>query len=298
MDIRADDTRAASAAPSWRRMRGSARSSLIGLLASGLFAAGVAAHEAPQRVASLNLCADQLVLQLADREQIASLSALAKDRSISFLADAVGGIPLQSESEVVLFDRIDLVLVGRYGTALKRSLLERHAVPVLVLDVWTDLAMGREQIRVVAERLGHPERGEGLIAEIDAAMARARDIVPGRPSLLAYYRRGWVPGPDTLVGDVLRRMGFRLQQDAAGPRRGGVVRLESMVADPPDFVLLDEAAGASVDNGSALLVHPALARTIPASRRLQIPARLGICGGPSTPAAIDALAAEVRAKLR
>ena len=166
--LRADDTRAAFAAPSWRRTRGSARSSLIGLLASGLFAAGVAAHEAPQRVASLNLCADQLVLQLADREQIASLSALAKDRSISFLADAVGGIPPQSESEVVLFDRIDLVLVGRYGTALKRSLLERHAVPVLVLDVWTDLAMGREQIRVVAKRLGHPERGEGLIA-IDAA---------------------------------------------------------------------------------------------------------------------------------
>jgi iron complex transport system substrate-binding protein len=93
-------------------------------------------------------------------------------------------------------------------------------------------------------------------------------------------------------------MGFTLHQDALGLRDGGVARLESLVATPPDYALMDEVGGRSIDNGSALLVHPALLDAIPAQRRLTLPSRLAICGGPATPAAIDALAAEVRAKVR
>jgi iron complex transport system substrate-binding protein len=37
---------------------------------------------------------------------------------------------------------------------------------------------------------------------------------------------------------------------------------------------------------------------VPPERRLHLPARLPICGGPATPVAIDTLAAEVRAKVR
>ena len=43
---------------------------------------------------------------------------------------------------------------------------------------------------------------------------------------------------------------------------------------------------------------PRLRATIPPERRLYLPDRLTICGGPATPQAIDALAAEVRAKVR
>jgi iron complex transport system substrate-binding protein len=256
------------------------------------------ALERPHRVASLNLCADQLLLALADRDQIASLTPLVRDRSISFLADRAGDLPVESQAEALLFRNVDLVLVGRFGTALKQSLLQRHGVAVMVLDVWQNLASGRDEIRAMAARLGHPERGEALIGQIDAALARSRGIVRGRPSILTYYRRGWVPAADSLVGEVLRQMGFVLHQESLGLREGGVARLESVVASPPDYALMDEAAGHSVDNGSALLVHPALIAAIPPERRLVLPGPLEICGGPATPAAIDALAAEVRRKVK
>jgi iron complex transport system substrate-binding protein len=67
---------------------------------------------------------------------------------------------------------------------------------------------------------------------------------------------------------------------------------------PPDYAVMDEGTGEAVDNGSAFLVHPALAEALPRERRLLVSGRLLICGGPSTPAAIDALAAEVRSKVR
>ena len=68
---------------------------------------------------------------------------------------------------------------------------------------------------------------------------------------------------------------------------------------PPDFMLVDEASSqAVVDGGTALFAHPALAEAVPLKRRLVVPGRLTICGGPSTPAAIDILRAEVAAKVR
>jgi len=93
-------------------------------------------------------------------------------------------------------------------------------------------------------------------------------------------------------------MGFTLHQEALGLAFGGVARLESIVAMPPDYMLMDDDAGHMVDNGSALLVHPALMEVVPLDRRLFMPGRLAICGGPSTIAAIDALGTQAQAKAR
>jgi iron complex transport system substrate-binding protein len=257
------------------------------------------AQPAPHRVVSLNLCADQFLLALADRDQIASLSPLVQDRSISFLADKATGIPVnEGKGEAIVFAGADLVFAATYGSQVQRELLERQGFAVMRLDPWESLADGRGQIREVAARLGHPERGERLIGDIEASLTRAKNIVEGSRSILTYYRRGWVPGSDSLIGELLRHMGFALHQDALGLAGGGVARLESIVASPPDYMLMDEVVGQSLDNGSVLLMHPALARVVPPERRLIIPGALAICGGPSTPAAIDALAAEVRAKVR
>ncbi|WP_204320163.1 hypothetical protein, partial [Klebsiella oxytoca] len=51
---------------------------------------------APRRVVSFNLCADQLVLALADPGQIAALSPYARNPAISAAAAAAGGFPVTS----------------------------------------------------------------------------------------------------------------------------------------------------------------------------------------------------------
>ncbi|HEX2134434.1 MAG TPA: ABC transporter substrate-binding protein [Microvirga sp.] len=256
-------------------------------------------RERPRRVVSLNLCTDQLLLALADRDQIASLSFLSRDPAISFLAEQAMHVPAnEGKGEAILFSGADLVLAGGFGAHTKRELLERHGIEVLALDAWRNLDHGREQIRLLARRLGNAERGERMVAEIEAALARAKGIVPAGRSILVTYRRAWVPASDSLIGEILRHMGFALHQEALGLRQGGVPRLEHLVSNPPDYALMDEIVGRSVDNGSALLVHPALVEAIPHERRLSVAGKLTICGGPATPATIDALAAEVRAKVR
>jgi iron complex transport system substrate-binding protein len=269
-------------------------------LLSGLatFTVAAQAQERPARVASLNLCTDQLLLALADRGQIASLSRLAQDASVSFLAEKAAGIPLNDGgAEAILFEKPDLVLTGTYGQQEQVALLRRQGLDVLSLGPWTSLEEGRRQIRTLARRLAHPERGETLIGQIDAALERARGMVPGRRSILVYERGGWVMASRSPLGEILAHMGFRLHQEALGLAGGGMARLETVVTTPPDFMLVDAASSQAVDNGTALFSHPALAEAVPRSRRLALPGRFTICGGPSTPAAIDTLRAEVRARI-
>jgi iron complex transport system substrate-binding protein len=260
--------------------------------------ASLQAAGAPHRIASLNLCGDQLLLALADRSQILSLSPLARDPTISFLVDSVGDLPVNSgRAETLLFERADLIMMARWGSQVQRTLLERHGFELMLLEPWRSLEAGYAEIRAVAARLGHQERGETLIESIKAALARAENIVPPGRRVLTLYRRGWAPGTESLTAELLRHMGFTLHEEELGVGQGGVVRLESLVANPPDYVLIDDIQGLAMDQGTALLMHPALLTAAPPERRLNLPSQLAICGGPSTPALIDAIAAEVRRKV-
>ena len=72
------------------------RLSEFGLIAAAAIlwvaAAASPVHAKAQRIVSINLCADQLLLMLAERDRIASLSFLADDERSSLLADEVGAI--------------------------------------------------------------------------------------------------------------------------------------------------------------------------------------------------------------
>lgn len=69
-----------------------------GLLWAASSAPPVKAPAVPQRIVSINLCADQLVLALADRKQIAGLTKNATDAEMSGEAGAARGLPLLSNS--------------------------------------------------------------------------------------------------------------------------------------------------------------------------------------------------------
>lgn len=272
----------------------------IALAVAFAFALGgsAEAQQRPQRVVSLNLCTDEMLLAFADRDQIASLSFLVTDPSISIMVEQARGIPLNDgRAETILFGGPDLVLSGTYGQHGQAALLKAQGLKVLTLGPWTGLKDGQDQIRTMAGALGHPERGEALIAAIDAALRRTKNIVPGAPSVLVYDRGGWVSSADSPTNELLRHMGFRLHQDVLGLPYGGVARLESIVMSPPDYLVVDEDAARPVDNGTAIFSHPALINAVPLERRLVVPGRLSLCGGPSTPALIDALAAQIRAKV-
>jgi len=272
---------------------------LIRLLGAGLVLLTQAHAAPPQRVVSANLCGDQMVLALADPAQIASLSPFASDADLSYLAARAHAFPQNLGSvEDIIQQQSDLVLIGPYDSGYARALLTAKSVRFLVLAPWQSLEDGRAQIRRMAEQLGHPERGEMLIARIDEALAAARGLVPQRRSALVLERRGYVIGPGSWLQEVISATGLSDGAAEVGIHGQGFVSLERLVAGGPDYLIVSEAAPPPSDQGQAFLAHPALAALYPAARRLVVPGRLTICAGPSTPDLIDYLAREIRDKVR
>ncbi len=112
-------------------------------------------------------------LRSPTRTQIAGLSPYAADPDVSIVADkarAFRRLGWQAESVIPLDP--DLVLVGSWDRSLTQRMLRALGFRVVAVDVVADLDGARAQIREVAALLGHPERGEALIAR-DRSRARS-----------------------------------------------------------------------------------------------------------------------------
>jgi iron complex transport system substrate-binding protein len=250
----------------------------------------------PQRIVSINLCADELLLTLADPGQIAALSVYATDPDLSYVADAARAFRHDAGTgESVVGLAPDLVLAGRYTKRATRDMLASLGYRVELLDSARSIADSEAQIRKVAGLVGHPDRGEALVASIEAAKSRAEAQASATGLTAAVYqRRGYMTGGDTLTAELLAIAGFTDDGAALAGKTGGFVPLEKLVASPPDYIVVAGNVTRPEDQGSALLAHPALASLYPPDRRIVLPDRLTVCGGPSLPAALDWLTAEAR----
>jgi iron complex transport system substrate-binding protein len=250
----------------------------------------------PSRIVSINLCADELLVALADRSQIAALSRYAVDPTLSFVAKEAETFRHDAaEAETVVDIDPDLVIAGRFTKLASREMLMRLGYRVVLLDAARSIDQSIAQIRKVAMLVGHPERGETLIADIEAARERARTAaaaLPSRPTAAVYQRRGYVTGGETLTGELMTAVGLDNQGGALAGKTGRFVPLERLVTTRPDYLVVASPAADAKDQGTALLAHPALAALYPPEKRIVLPEKLTVCAGPSLPAALDWLAAE------
>ncbi len=241
-----------------------------------------AAAPPPKRIVSLHLCADQYLLALADRGQIAGLTRFARDPAMSPAAEQAKRWPVtRASAEELLALDPDLAIVspGRRFLKPPRRVLElpdAHSYPEIVA-----------QTRRVAHAIGHPERGEALIRQMDAALARVAR--PGRGRVAAeYQRRGFLTGEGTLIDDLMRRVGLNNLARRLGRSPLAQVPIEAIVAARPDFLLVEEGETV-VDQGTAMRAHPALGG-IP---RLALPRASMTCGGPGYVLAAAGLARQL-----
>jgi iron complex transport system substrate-binding protein len=257
------------------------------LLAIAL-SAGPACAAPPKRIVSMNVCVDQYLILLADPQQIGALSRFSRDPTMSFYASRAARYPVSRSSvEEVLALKPDMVFASPYRSKAAFRPLERRGVPILEIGAADTFDQMLAQARQIAAAVGHPERGEALVAQMRARLA----VVEARPKakgVAAYYqRRGFVTGEGTLVDDIMRRAGFEnlARRMKLGPL--AQVSLEAMLRAHPDYLILE--SNLPPDNGAAMLAHPALARIVPPARRLFIPAAMTVCGGPFFPDAIALL---------
>jgi iron complex transport system substrate-binding protein len=256
--------------------------------------APAAAADLP-RIASMNVCTDQLLLTLADPEQILGLSRYSRDRFQSWAADDARRYRILSGSaEDILVLKPDVVVASTFDKRATRELLKVKGLHLAEFGVPRSLDEVKDQIREMGTIAQHPDRAAAEIAQLDAAIVRVRQAVAQkRYRVLPLSRRGWVSGSDSLLSSLLTETGLFNAAGELGFALGGFASLEAIVNLKPHFILVSETGDRAEDDGRAFLLHPALERFYPPSKRIVVPDRLTVCGGVMLADALDVLIAEL-----
>ncbi|MBA2402523.1 MAG: ABC transporter substrate-binding protein [Bradyrhizobium sp.] len=263
------------------------------LAAAALAMPGCALAASLPRIVSMNVCSDQMLLTLADPEQILGLSRFSRDAWVA--GDASRYPRLSGGAEDVLMIKPDIVVANLFDKRSTRELLKAKGMDLAELSVPRTLGDVRDQIREFGDIVGHPDRAAAQIARLDASLAKARQAVADRHfRVLPLSRRGWVAGSDSFVGSLLAETGLFNTASDLGFAFGGFASLEAIVSLKPDLLLVSQAGDVARDDGQAFLLHPALARFYPSAKRIVIPERLTECGGVMLAEALDVLTAELK----
>ena len=240
------------------------------------------AHAAPQKIVSLNLCTDQLLMLLADPNQIVSLSKIVDDQNVSFLAKRSAEFKKnRGDAEEIFVNNPDLVVAGVYTEKATVQILQSLGVRVEIFPIEQNFDDIVKNIRKMGLLIGHSDRAKRMIDDFNFRLEELRSGISERPRAAIYSANGYTTGTDTLSGQILKTAGFRNITKEVGMSFGGTLPLETLVMLKPDLVITGKAYPGH-SRSEEILKHPALR---PFKAITQTDAKW-VCG---TPAVLDAV---------
>lgn len=283
--------------PDWGRWQAMLACAVIAFNPAGARSTQAEPTGKSQRIVSLNLCSDQILLDLVSRDRIAALSFLSQDPSMTPAAEEAKGLrSVQGSAEEVLALDPDLILAGEYSTPATVSLLERLGRRVVKVPQASTFAEIRSLVSQIARVTGEEPKGAALIAAFDARLAAIHSPNDGKqPTVVAMQVNSLASGAGTMLDAVFQAAGWRnMASDyALGP--AGRLPLETFLLHPPDLVVY---ANAPDDFRTVLgdnLRHPAMSYLAKSQRSLHLPMKMWLCGTPRIATAVEHLANARRA---
>lgn len=247
----------------------------------------------PRRIVSLDYCADQFVLALSDRDQIAALSRGSRRDDSYYRTRAHGIRQTRGTLEEVLALSPDLVVRNWGGPWDAERVYARFGVPVLQVGDAPTFAAAREDLLDAARAIGRPERGAALARDLDLRLVRLRATRPARaPPVMYLSAGGAVAGAGTLMDAVIAAAGGRnVRTDASWT----LMPLERMTATPPALIALGFFEhGRTEMNVWSPSRHPAVRRALTQARTVSMPPAAISCEAWYAIDAAEAIAAALR----
>jgi iron complex transport system substrate-binding protein len=256
----------------------------VAALAAVLSVTAAFAAKPLPKVASINLCADQHLLALGDPEQILTVSWLAADPEESLLAEEAQRHTLNyGTAEELLKLAPDVVLAGTYTSPFTRTMLRRLQFSVVELEPEASILDIERNVRIVADAVGQPERGETLIATM---RAEVRALEANRPAhrigAVVVRPGGFTVGAASLADELLTLAGLSNVAAERGLDRWGSLSMEALLRSAPDVIVLTGYRGSQPSLANTVLEHPALKSLGATQRTVTVHAALWACGLPGS----------------
>jgi len=212
-------------------------------------------------VASLNLTADELLVEMLPPERLVAVTRWADDPEMSNVAGRVPAAAVRlprADLERLVSLRPDLVVVSEYTDADFLHLLEKSGLRHHTLSGLETLAGIRAAILDLGRAVGTPDRAQRLVDRLDAVLAELDRRLAGEPRLrVLYWGNPHTAGAGTAIGALVEAAGAANVARELGLR--GIVPLagERAFSADPDVILVAQGSGAA----TALRGDPLLSRT-------------------------------------
>ena len=247
----------------------------------------------PQRIVSLSLCTDQILLKLVEKERIAAITFLSVDPIYSFEWQTAQGLTTHTGlAESIIPLKPDLIIGSKYSTGNVVPMMAQLGYPTTTFDSPTTLKEAETLARDIGKAVGEAERAEQLIKSMQADIAKAKNMVAKLPPQLAisYGPNGYTAGKFTLKNEIFNVAGYRNLGAELGIDYYGNVSLEQLVISNPDVVVIDEDIPNQNSLAQSFVTHPVLKRLLGHNNLVSVPTSHWICPGPLASKAILTLA--------
>ena len=197
----------------------------------------------PQRIASVTLGSDEILLDLVEPGRLLGVSYFAKDPAISNISDRLDGIQytdLSGNPERLISVDADLVIMAKYNDPAALDQLLDADVPVFVLADFNTIDDIRANIRLLGQVTGTEARAEAMIVQMDAKLAAIREQVKDQtPVRVLYYEPGGVTyGPGSTVDEIITLAGGINVIGEADLGAYPLISAEYVLTVDPDVILL------------------------------------------------------------
>lgn len=241
-----------------------------------------AASAAPGRVASVNLCTDEMLLLLARPDEIASISILSQDPLETALWRQARRFPSNDGTiEQVLAARPRAILNMGGGGRSRAYLARRIGIYPVDIVLPTSLDDVIANLRRVAVLLGDVHRADPWVRRLQALRRSAPKTAE---DTIWISGGGFTLSPDSLGAQWLRLAGLKQR-----PLAGGKATLETLLTAPPKDLVISDYRSGQMSGGVRWLSHPVVRQT--RSRRLITDGRAWTCMGPLMIAEVERLKA-------
>ena len=237
------------------------------------------------------MCTDELLLRLADHDRIASVTWLSQDSRNANMAEVAAQFPANHGlAEEVASYHPDLVLAGVYTTRTTVQLLKAIGIKVVVSGVPKTLDGVRQQIRDLAAAIGERDRGEAIVADFDARLARLAAHAHNPPlNAIVLRPNGFTVGKGSLVNELLERAGLVNLASRLGIDNYLQIPLEAVALQRADVLVLNGESNGAPSLATEALHHPIVAKLGERLKLVSMPSRLWICAGPAVLDAVQRL---------
>lgn len=199
----------------------------------------------PQRIATLTLGTDEILVGLVEPKRIAALTYLADVPAISNITEQAKQVPkkIKANVESVIALQPDLLIVADWQSPELIQTIRGAGIPVYVYRTPSTVDEVKVVISQLAKVVGEEEKGQEIIGHMDKRLALVAEKLKQVPAdkkltVIHYSLMGGSDGVGSLFDDVCQKATVVNGAAKVGLGKNDIMSKEQIVQSNPDIFIM------------------------------------------------------------